>query len=106
MDVEGLQDGALGDDIVNVPILHGDAANAELLEMGEGGAAWQSCHAGELPEADIEACEGGDGEERGREGHVEQPRGGSRGPAPGRPWRRGAGASTRAGAGARSYGCR
>ena len=43
MDVEGLRDGALGDDQVDVR---------------------------ELPEADVEAGEGGDGEERHWEGHV------------------------------------
>jgi len=70
MDVEGLRDGALGDDQVDVPVFHDDAADAKLLEMGEGGVAQQPGHVRELPEADVEAGEGGDGEERHWEGHV------------------------------------
>jgi hypothetical protein len=39
IDVQDLQNGALGDENVNVCVLQDDATDAELTEMGEGGAA-------------------------------------------------------------------
>ena len=73
LDVEDLQDGAPGDDGVDVPVLHFDAAEAELPEVGEGDAA-EAGRVRELPEADVEAGEGGDGEDHAREGHIGRPR--------------------------------
>lgn len=60
-DVEDFQGGAPGDDGVDVPVLQFDAADAELAEVGEGDSA-EAGDVGELPDADVEAGEGGDGE--------------------------------------------
>ena len=72
LDVEDLQHGAPGDEGVDVPVLHDDAADAELAEVGEGGA-FEARRARELPEAKVEAGEGGHPEERVGEEHL--PRG-------------------------------
>jgi hypothetical protein len=39
LDTEYLQDGAPGDDGLDICTIHGDAADAKLTEMGEAGAA-------------------------------------------------------------------
>ena len=74
LEVEDLQHGAPGDEGVDVPVLHDDAADAELAEVGEGGA-FEARRARELPEAKVEAGEGGHPEERVGEEHL--PRGGA-----------------------------
>ena len=75
MDVEDLQDGAPGDEGVDEAVLHFDETEAELAEVGEGGAsATQAGRVRELPEADVEAADAGDAKEHGPEGHVERPR--------------------------------
>lgn len=72
MDVEDLQDGAPGDDGVDVSVLRKDKAEAELPEVGEGDAA-EAARVRELPDTDTEAGESGDVEERSGEGHVDRP---------------------------------
>ena len=69
LEVEDLQHGAPGDEGVDVPVLHDDAADAELAEVGEGGA-FEGRRARELPEAKVEAGEGDHPEERVGEGHT------------------------------------
>jgi hypothetical protein len=61
-DVEDLQDGAPGDEGVDVAVLHLDAAEADLAEVGQGGAA-QGGGAGQLPKTEVEAGEGVDAED-------------------------------------------
>lgn len=69
LDVEDLQDGAPRDDGVDVPFLHDDAADAELPEAGEGNTL-EVRRARELPDANVEAGEGGDPEKRVGEGNL------------------------------------
>lgn len=73
VDAEALQDGAVGEDEVEVPVLHGDAVEAELPEVGEAGAAREGGGVRELPGAEVEAAEGREGEHRGGEGDVQGP---------------------------------
>lgn len=73
LDAQDLQDGAAGDEGVDVTLLHHDRADAELAEVGERGAT-QAGRVREFPEADVEADEGADAEERGRERHIARPR--------------------------------
>ena len=68
LEVEDLQHGAPGDEGVDVPVRHDDAADAELAEVGKGGA-FEARRARELAEANVETGEGGHPEERVGEGH-------------------------------------
>jgi hypothetical protein len=56
---ECLQHGAPVEDEVQIPALHKDVAELELPEVRETGGARVSGRAGEPPEAEVEAGEGG-----------------------------------------------
>ena len=58
-DRECLQHGAPVKDEVQIPALHEDVAEHELTEVRETGGAWVSGRAGEPPEAEVDAGEGG-----------------------------------------------
>ena len=64
-----LQLGAASEHVLQVMVLHDAVTDAELPEVGEGGVA-EAGRVRELPDADVEAGEGGDGEERTGEGHI------------------------------------
>ena len=74
-----LQDGAPGEEEVHVTALHHHRAEDELAEVREHRVRTtltlsKSGGVREFPETKVEASEGGDAEERGRERHIERPR--------------------------------
>ena len=73
VDHKGLEDGAPGEEEVEVPVLHGDAAEAELNQVGERRAARESRGVREPPSPEVETLDGGEAEDRGGEGKVERP---------------------------------
>ena len=73
VDHKGLEDGAPGEEEVEVPALHGDAAEAELKQVGERRAARESRGVREPPSPEVETLDGGEAEDRGGEGKVERP---------------------------------
>lgn len=54
-----------------VPVLHDNAGEHHLMEVGEGGAAQNVAGVQETPDADVEAGERGAAKERGGEAEVE-----------------------------------
>lgn len=66
-DGDDLQNGARGEHELEVPILHDDRAEHELLQAGEGGTAQELGRVREHPRDEVEAAEGGADEQRGGE---------------------------------------
>lgn len=70
---EGLQDWTPGKDEVEVLVIHGHAAEAELLETREGNATGEFRGVGKPPGAEVEALDEWQAEDRDREGDIERP---------------------------------
>jgi hypothetical protein len=70
VDHEGLRGGAPGKDELEIPVLHGDVAETELHEAWKGGAARKHGGIREPPDAEIEALDGCEAEDRGEEREV------------------------------------